>query len=423
MIKNSIIAIIVILILLILVLFIQSHNHQTPYITENLAPIDSGGSSNDNKFGCNRFGIGREWEKTCVNGHYTDNNRILNAVCRTNVGNYVDSSIDINTCEKLGCNIYNNNGKLECGNPSSSGIQPSSAGVQPSSAGIQPSSSGIQPSSAGVQPSSSGLQPWPEPRCLNPAAGPWQKTCKDIIFDSNSGILAAQCQTSNGDYVGSIINADACGKDCYVHNNNGRLQCGLDAPVGPPNIPSPPPNIQPPSIQPPSTQPSDSKCFYPQGTWNKTCTNPKFNPFTGILSSQCQNKEGNYVLTSINVNMCAPQNFELYNDNGQLQCGHPSDQCAPVSPPTMSPPTMSPPTMSPPTMSPPTITPSCNMANGSWSRTCRNSSINAKPGTTTLTAECQTLQGNYRPTSINIETCASKNCNVLNNNGRLQCGY
>jgi len=139
---------------------------------------------------------------------------------------------------------------------------------------------------------------------------------------------------------------------------------------------------------------------------------PNFNPITGRLTAQCATEQGNYVPTSINVNTCANQNCDVYNNNGQLQCDYSTAQHGSTVPP-----------VSAPVYAPPAI-PTCptGIPKGSWNQSCQNYYVD--PSTNTLYAQCATGQGTLAETSINVNSYASSTgCSVYNNGGQLQCGY
>ena len=152
----------------------------------------------------------------------------------------------------------------------------------------------------------------------------------------------------------------------------------------------------------------------PPGSWIDTCKNHLFGEDGLTLNAQCLTNQGNYAKTSIYLDTCLPQNCNVYNNNGQLQCGY-INHPAPAMPPS---PPATPPVTPPP--SAPCVQ-QCIIPQGTWLQTCRNPSYDSFSGV--LNAQCQNEQGSYVPSTININACASKNCNVFNNKGQLECGY
>jgi hypothetical protein len=100
--------------------------------------------------------------------------------------------------------------------------------------------------------------------------------------------------------------------------------------------------------------------------------------------------------TSIDPTSCIQPNCDLYNNGGQLTCNVPGT---------------------------PTGASTCvtnQLPPGPWRNTCINQHL--VNGGSSLAALCQSAQGNYVPTTINLDTCRPQNCNLYNNNGQLACG-
>ncbi|XWV26517.1 hypothetical protein QJ857_gp0550 [Tupanvirus soda lake] len=380
--NNSIVTVIVILILLGLVLFVQ--NKETAPITEPLTQMQS----------CvnNQLPPGT-WRETCRNQHFTEGGSVLTAECATERGNYVPTSINLDSCLPQNCNVYNNNGQLECGYSSSQ----HGTTVPPASAPIH-----TPPASAPIHtpPAASTCN-------SNNIGGTWNLTCKNPYLTENNVVLNAECATEKGEYIPSSININNCvSQNCDIYNNNGQLECGYSLT---PNQNAPTSPVFPVSPIQPTNVCTRSNIG---GTWNLTCHNPNFTNNGSTLNALCANERGIYEATEIDLNTCASQNCNVYNDNGKLQCGYSSNQHGPSTPP----------------LAPPVPAPSsqpgwtrCFSPRGTWNQTCRNQNFN--PMTGVLTAQCATEQGNYVPTSINVNSCASQNCDVYNNNGQLECGY
>jgi hypothetical protein len=302
--------IIIILIIIFVLVLLMSNNESI--IAEHM----------DNLRSCvnNKLPSG-PWKLTCDNQYFSQNGTVLNAECKNNEGTYTPTSIKLNSCEADGCVVHNNNGQLQCGLINQ------------------------------------------EQSCnKNNVNGSWNQTCINPQYIGKN-MLKADCLTTDGHYVQSRINIKTCEPSgCNIYNNNGKLQCTE------------------------STQ----KCHFPKGDWKDTCKNDILNVTTGILSAKCQTINKDYVHSTIDINTCSSVNCEVYNNNGQLQCGKYS----------------------------PAVTKTCPYPKGSWSQTCTNDFYDAYNDV--LYARCKNIQGDYIPTRININSCASK-CNIMNNNGQLQC--
>ncbi len=164
---------------------IHNNNGQLQCGINNVLP------TNQNNI-CKKNNIGGSWKETCINPQYIGEN-ILKADCQTNNGNYVQSYINIGSCESSGCKIYNNDGKLQC----------------------------------------------VDSKCHFPK-GSWKDTCKDDILNVTTGLLRAKCKSVNDSYQPSSININECSpQNCEIYNNNGQLRCGSHKNLVYPSCPYP----------------------------------------------------------------------------------------------------------------------------------------------------------------------------------------
>lgn len=312
--KSCVIIIVILIIIFVLILFM---NNNQSIITEHMSNLPHRGTCVNNKLPPG------PWRLTCDKQYFSENGVVLNAECKNDQGTYTPTSIRLDKCVSDNCVMHNDNGQLQC-----------------------------------------GLTNQNHSCNKNNVGGSWNQTCINPQYIGDT-ILKADCQTTNGDYVQSHINIGSCAPSgCNIYNNNGKLQC---------------------------TEPSQ-KCSLPKGSWKETCKNDIFNVTTGTLRAQCQTTNGSYVPSNININQCSSQNCEIYNNNGQLECGSNAPQ--PVST-------------------------SCPYPKGSWSQTCTDDFYDAYNNI--LYAQCQNVQGLYVPSRISIDSCANTQCNITNNNGILQC--
>ncbi len=103
---------------------------------------------------------------------------------------------------------------------------------------------------------------------------------------------------------------------------------------------------------------------------------------SGTLTATCQAMNGNWQRTSLDARNC--NGLRAGNNNGQLVCESQGN--------------------------------TSNRWEGSFAQSCRDISMNSSG---TLTATCQTMNGNWQRTSLD-----ARNCNGLragNNNGQLVC--
>ncbi len=245
--------------------------------------------------------------------------------------------------------------------------------------------------------------------------GSFQKSCRDISMNS-SGTLTATCQNSSGNWQRTSLSPANC-NGYRAGNNNGQLVC--------------------------ESQGNVSNRW--DGSFQKSCRDISMNS-SGTLTATCQNSSGNWQRTSL-----APANCNGYragNNNGQLVCesqGNVSNRwdgsfqksCRDISMNSSG-----------------TLTATCQNSSGNWQRTslspancngyragnnngqlvcesqgnvsnrwdgsflrsCRDISTDSSG---TLTATCQTMNGNWQRTSLGARQCSSYRAG--NNNGQLVC--
>ena len=117
----------------------------------------------------------------------------------------------------------------------------------------------------------------------------------------------------------------------------------------------------------------------PKGSYRETCRNiRRHGPH---LEAYCQKRDGGWRWSHLNLKSCRDRN--IGNHNGRLQCGdwqrgH-------------------------------------HLPEGSYKTSCRKIRTDGYH----LEAKCQKRDGGWRWTDINLYSC---NRNIVNNNGRLECG-
>ena len=181
--------------------------------------------------------------------------------------------------------------------------------------------------------------------------GSFEKSCRDIYMNS-SGTLTATCQASNGSWQPTSLAAGNC-SSYRAGNNNGRLVC--------------------------ESQGVANNRW--DGSFQKSCRDVSMNSI-GTLTATCQSVNGDWRRTSLAAVNC--NNYRADNDNGHLVCE--SQRVGK------------------------------NRWEGSFEKSCRDIYMNASG---TLTATCQTSNGSWQPTTLAAGNCSSYRAG--NNNGRLVC--
>jgi len=245
--------------------------------------------------------------------------------------------------------------------------------------------------------------------------GPWQQTCQDASI--RNGMLYARCRQDNGQYRStSALLLSTCQG---YSNRNGQLYCErngdysansrwsgsygescrdisvdkhgrLSAICRKANGKSNRSNITP--QQCPSYRAGNSNgklvCEAPvnvssrwDGSFQKSCRDISMNS-SGTLTATCQNSSGNWQRTSLAPGNC--NDYRAGNNNGQLVCESQGN----VS----------------------------RRWDGSFQRSCRDISTDSSGS---LTATCQTMNGNWQRTRLGARQCSSYRAG--NNDGQLVC--
>ncbi|MGC2694529.1 MAG: CVNH domain-containing protein, partial [Candidatus Angelobacter sp.] len=192
--------------------------------------------------------------------------------------------------------------------------------------------------------------------------GTYRQSCKNIGMRGDD--LYARCRDNRGHWRNaSLDGADRCWGD--ISNNDGRLVC-------------------------------DRNGTLPSGSYSQTCQDVRVR--WNVLQARCQNRDGRWVDTSLES--FARCNGRIENFDGQLRCApdrddrdrdgdrdrdrdHDGDRG--YGP------------------------------RGSYTQTCRDVQTQGR----SLRAVCQTVGGNWVPTSIDdYDRCVGE---IVNDNGRLDC--
>ncbi|MEY2920990.1 MAG: hypothetical protein RL261_2295 [Pseudomonadota bacterium] len=247
--------------------------------------------------------------------------------------------------------------------------------------------------------------------------GSYGESCSDISVDKH-GRLSATCRRANGKSNRSNITPQQC-PSYRAGNDNGKLVCESQGNVA-------------------------SRW---DGSFKSSCRDVSMNS-SGTLTASCQNMNGNWQRTSLSPGNC--NSYRAGNNNGQLVCesqgqGNVSNRwegsfqksCRDISMDSSG-----------------TLTASCQNMNGNWQRSslsarqcndyragnnngqlvcesrgsvsnrwegsfqksCRDISTDSSGS---LTATCQTMNGDWRRTSLDARQCSSARAG--NNNGQLVC--
>ena len=249
--------------------------------------------------------------------------------------------------------------------------------------------------------------------------GPWRQTCEDASirggmlyarcrqdngqFRSSSALLLSTCQgysnrngqlycekngnaTANSRWSGSY--GDSC-RDISV-DKHGRLSATCRKESGKEAGKSNRTNITPQQCPSYRAGNSNGKLVCEsqgnvasrwEGSLQRSCRDISMNS-SGTLTATCQNSSGNWQRTSLAPGNCS--SYRAGNNNGQLVCESQGN----VS----------------------------NRWDGSFLRSCRDVATDSSG---TLTATCQTMNGNWQRTSLGARQCSSYRAG--NSNGQLVC--
>ena len=313
------------------------------------------------------------WRQSCQDASVSGG--ILRAWCRRDGGKYEAASAVIGSCQAFG----NRNGKLFCESPDGSG---------------------------------GSMGQW---------SGSFRDSCREISVDKH-GKLQATCLKDNGTYKRSNLQAGKC--PAYrAGNRDGNLFC--------------------------ESQDSGSSASRWDGSFRNSCRDVTSNS-NGVLTATCQTANGNWRRTSLSPNQCG--SYRAGNRDGNLFCesgdgggnmsrwdGSFRNSCRDVS-----------------VNSNGVLTATCQTANGNWNRSslypnqcgsyragnrdgnlfcesgdgggnvsrwdgsfrnsCRDASVNSNG---VLTANCQTISGNWNRSSLSPNQCGSYRAG--NRDGTLFC--
>jgi CVNH domain len=179
----------------------------------------------------------------------------------------------------------------------------------------------------------------PQASVSNRWDGSFQKSCRDVAINS-SGTLTATCKTTTGTWQRTSLAPGHC--DGYrAGNNDGRLVC--------------------------ESQASANSRW--DGSFQRSCRDIAMNS-SGPLTATCQARTGDWQRTSLAPAHC--DGYRAGNNNGQLVC----ESRDSVS----------------------------NRWQGSFKNSCRDSSMDSSGS---LTATCQASNGTWRPSSLGARQCNS----------------
>ncbi len=182
-------------------------------------------------------------------------------------------------------------------------------------------------------------------------SGSYRESCRNIAVDKH-GRLSADCRRDNGKSNRSHITPQQC-PSYQAGNRNGKLFCESDV-----NLSS-----------------------RWDGSFQKSCRDVAMDS-SGTLTATCQTMNGNWQRTSLGARQCS--SYRAGNNNGQLVCESGDN----VS----------------------------NRWQGSFKNSCRDVAMDSSG---TLTASCQSSNGNWQRTSLGARQCSSYRAG--NNNGQLVC--
>jgi hypothetical protein len=306
------------------------------------------------------------WRQTCRDGGLLGD--VLFAQCQAEDGSYRSTSARITSCKAFG----NRNGTLFCETP----------------------------------------------RVATRWSGSFSESCRDVSVDKN-GRLSAACRKDNGKYVRSNLVPQKC-PGYRAGNSNGHLVCESQA---------------------------ESNASQWAGAFRTSCRDITTDSY-GTLTATCETANGNWRSTRLSLSQCGSR--RAGNRDGHLFCESQSGgsvsqwdgsfrtSCRDVTTDSYS-----------------TLTATCQTANGEWRSTrlspnqcgsrragnrdgrlvcesqaggsvsqwegsfrssCRDASTDASG---TLTATCQTANGNWQRTSLSLNQCGSYRAG--NRDGRLVC--
>jgi len=117
--------------------------------------------------------------------------------------------------------------------------------------------------------------------------GSYKASCKDIAWDYQHSILAANCKMFSESYNHTILDYRTCIENSLVINNDGRLEC--------------------------------NQAKLPSGPYKDSCHNITWDMSSRVLRAFCLTKQGINNLTELNYRTCASGAL-VTNDDGRLAC-------------------------------------------------------------------------------------------------------
>jgi len=240
------------------------------------------------------------YRESCTN--ISTNFGVLNATCPDISGTMRQTTINYNRC--AGSQIANNDGQLVCGTGGYNIGRNLPRGSWRASCRNASNSGGTlfaqcDNGSGGWTSTSLNLAQCPTRLVGNSRGnlfcegnmsggylpgGNWRNSCRDAREDGR--LLYADCDDGNGNYNNSSVDTTLCPRSEVV-NTHGRLYCA---------------NGEASSVLPP-------------GTWRTSCRNGFIQ--NGVLHAECQNGNGAWVSSSINLRNCRGP---IGNVRGQLVC-------------------------------------------------------------------------------------------------------
>jgi hypothetical protein len=315
------------------------------------------------------------WRQSCDRAYVQ--NGTLHARCRRDGGKYVSASAQVGPCQAFG----NRNGTLFC--ESSDGVSGNmgqwSGSFRDSCREMSVDKHGklqatCRKNNGTYQRTNLQAQKCPSYRAGNRDGklfcesgdgssgkvsqwdGSFRSSCRDYSVDSK-GRLTATCQAANGSWRWTSLSAEQCGS-YRAGNRDGYLFCESDD--------------------------GGASASRWDGSFRSSCRDASVDS-SGTLTATCQAANGSWRRTSLSSRQCG--SYRAGNRDGNLFCESGDYGSQNVS-----------------------------QWDGSFSRTCRDISVDSSG---TLTANCQTINGNWNRSSLSQRQCDSRRAG--NRDGTLFC--
>jgi hypothetical protein len=215
------------------------------------------------------------WSDSCRNAYVRG--CTFYAQCRNDGDGWVNSSINFNQCQNGA--VANQNGSLVC-----------------ETDGQYNNNQDDNNQNDNNQNGNSGNNRYRGNHFRNLPSGSWSMSCVGARLKNN--VLRANCQTGHG-YNHTSYNMNQCQSGALL-NSGGNLQCDNTYQSGGNRY----------------RKPINYSAQLPNGSWSACCRNGSMNG--GVLTASCQEYNGNYHTSNINVSQCSQS--VVANSNGQLIC-------------------------------------------------------------------------------------------------------